>query len=75
MPHNSSGWGWGVGVYIDRCISIDFAKYRMQVYHIMPLQYSNKLHGRVIIHYDCTQSSFRFWYRLLTMTISFEIAV
>ena len=41
----------------------------------MPRQYSNNLCWHIIIHYDCTQSPFRFQYRLLTMTTFFEIAV
>ena len=41
----------------------------------MSRPYSNNLHGRIITYYDCTQSSFRFQYRLLTMTTFFEIAV
>ena len=42
---------------------------------VMPRPYSNKLHWHVITHYDYTQSSFRFQYRLLTMTTFFEVAV
>ena len=41
----------------------------------MPQPYSNNFYGRVITHYDCTQSSFRIQYRPLTMTTFFEIAV
>ena len=41
---------------------------------MMPRPYSNKLCWRVITHYDYTHSSFRFQYRLLTMTTFFEIA-
>ena len=37
--------------------------------------YSNKLCWRVITHNDYIHSSFRFQYRLLTMTTFFEIAV
>ena len=36
---------------------------------------SNNHRWRVITRYDCTQSSFRFQYRLLTMTTFFEIDV
>ena len=36
---------------------------------IMPRSYSNNLRRRVITHYDCTQSSFRF------QLFTFEIAV
>ena len=54
-------------------VSIDFAKcIRMQVHHIMPRQYSNNLRRRIITHYDCTQSSFRFQYQLLTATTFFK---
>ena len=42
---------------------------------MMPRPYSNNLHSPVFTHYDCTQSSFRFQYRLLTMTTFSEIAV
>ena len=35
----------------------------------------NNLRWRVITHYNCTQSSFRFRYRLLIMATIFEIAV
>ena len=38
---------------------------------IMPRPYRNNLRWRVITHHDCTQSSFRFQYRLLTMTTFF----
>ena len=41
----------------------------------MPRPYSKKLYWRIITHYDYTHSSFRFQYRLLTMTTFFEIAV
>ena len=41
----------------------------------MPQPYSNNLRWCIITHYDCTQSSFRFQYRLLTITTFFEIAV
>ena len=41
----------------------------------MPQTYSDKLYGLDITHYDCTQSSLWFQYRLLTMTTSFEIVV
>ena len=44
---------------------------------IMLRSYKNNLLWRVITHYDCTQNSFRFQYRLLTMidNLFFEIAV
>ena len=42
---------------------------------IIPRPYSNKLRWRVIAFYDYTHSSFRFQYRLLTMTTFSEIAV
>ena len=41
-------------------ITLKIAKYRVLVHHN-------------VIHYDCTQSSFRFQYRLLTITTFFEI--
>ena len=47
----------------------------MQIHHILPRQYSNNLCWQVITHYGCTQSTFRFQYRLLTMITFFEIAV
>ena len=42
---------------------------------IMTRPYSNNLHLPVFTYYDCTRSSFRFQYRLLTVTIFFEVAV
>ena len=43
---------------------------------IIPRQYSDSLRWRIItLYYDCTESSFRFQYRLLTITTFFDIAV
>ena len=42
---------------------------------IMLQPHRDNLRGCVINHYDCTQSSFRFKYRLLTVTTILEIAV
>ena len=42
---------------------------------IMPRPYSNNFHWRVITHYDYTRGSFRFQYRLLTLTTFCKMAV
>ena len=41
----------------------------------MPRSYSNSLRWCVITRYDCTQNSFRFQYRLLTLVAFSEIAI
>ena len=47
----------------------------MQIYHILPRQYSNNLCWHIITHNDYTHITFRFQDRLSSVTTFFEIAV